>query len=148
MNARICAVGIIGILGLIGCNGTSGGEGAPAAIVAPAASSEQLSAGEAIAKANESIGADAIAGAGEHAELEALAESNGRAVWHVSVSTHDDGTVDAYIDAHTGEIVSIGALPQTTPLTCNGYQKPVRSCHLVTGWRCCGTDGWVCGVCF
>lgn len=35
--------------------------------------------------------------------------------------------------------------PPPPPPTCDGLRKPVGKCAV--GWRCCGSDGWRCGVC-
>ena len=35
--------------------------------------------------------------------------------------------------------------PFRPPGTCNGFPEPRTSCH--GQWRCCGAEGWSCGVC-
>lgn len=35
--------------------------------------------------------------------------------------------------------------PPSPPATCNGAPKPITKCSAT--WRCCGVDGWNCGVC-
>lgn len=35
--------------------------------------------------------------------------------------------------------------PPPPPPSCEGAPRPTRACG--AGWRCCGSDGWACGVC-
>jgi hypothetical protein len=50
------------------------------------------------------------------------------------------------IDTYEASATYCGAVPKPPPpLKCDGFAPPPTKCSV--GWKCCGGDGWACGVC-
>jgi hypothetical protein len=65
----------------------------------------------------------------------------------VGASACDLGTGScSAINTYEASATYCGAVPKPPPpLKCDGFSAPVTKCSV--GWKCCGSDGWTCGVC-